>query len=322
VVADTPRDRKGKTEWALLSFGGCKVSLLSGFTMDPARLAAATDALTVSGDTPLTYGMYKALAFIAKAAQGHDRRLVIINDGRNQCPEHKPMRQPESASPLQTLMDAVKTSTAPPTAAVPYVEASAENAPRDLSQPAESVQQAFAEAQQALANGTFVLSVRTIGFTIKPTSDAEKYLQEVAQIGMGVYVGADTGAELPAATSKAAHWRVRMPPFPPPAIAIYSPEEGAALDSPFDVEGATNPPNGLVFISVVPVRADTGEKLRAIPVIRHRSDSKTGAFSFPTPLPRAGDYPLRYEVHADLIDDVGEHGVIASAVVGAIRKRR
>lgn len=95
----------GKTEWALLGFGSCNLWEEVGFTMDPAAVADATSGLSPGGDTPLTFAMYKALAYLQNEASGtQTRRLIILCDGQDNCSERQSVTQEEAMDGLRTII--------------------------------------------------------------------------------------------------------------------------------------------------------------------------------------------------------------------------
>jgi Mg-chelatase subunit ChlD len=111
VKASVDQTNDGKTEWCLVRFGGCAVSVLCRFTMDPRKLQAAADTLGTDGDTPYTYGREKALKYLVQRGRGQAGRLVILCDGQDNCPEHGGITQPEASAQLRQLMRIVQPAT-------------------------------------------------------------------------------------------------------------------------------------------------------------------------------------------------------------------
>ncbi|NLJ36348.1 MAG: VWA domain-containing protein [candidate division WS1 bacterium] len=87
----------GKTEWALVRFGACNASVVCQFTMEAGKLQAAADRLSASGDTPLTYGIAKAVDYLVTKGRGHTGRLILLADGEDNCRE-RGSKGPDEAS--------------------------------------------------------------------------------------------------------------------------------------------------------------------------------------------------------------------------------
>ncbi len=103
VRSSVARTDDGKTEWALLGFGGCSFWEEQGFTQSAADLAAAADGLRASGDTPLTFSMYKAITYTANEGRGRTRRLIVLCDGQDNCDERGSVTQEEAMDGLRTI---------------------------------------------------------------------------------------------------------------------------------------------------------------------------------------------------------------------------
>jgi hypothetical protein len=101
-IADTD---DGKTEWALLGFGSCNFWEEVGFTQDAVAVADATSGLSPGGDTPLTFAMYKALAYVENEGSGtQTRRLIVLCDGQDNCSERNSATQEEAMDGLKTII--------------------------------------------------------------------------------------------------------------------------------------------------------------------------------------------------------------------------
>lgn len=95
----------GRTEWALLSFGGCSVDEVHGFTSSAAGIIGAVDGLSAGGDTPMTFAMYKATTYMADEAGGtRSRRLIVLCDGQDNCRERGSVTQEEAMDGLKTIV--------------------------------------------------------------------------------------------------------------------------------------------------------------------------------------------------------------------------
>jgi len=103
VRSSVGRTDDGKTEWALLGFGACSLWEEQGFTQSAADLTAAVDGLGAGGDTPLTFAMYKAIAYTANEGRGRTRRLIVLCDGQDNCDERGSVTQEEAMEGLRTI---------------------------------------------------------------------------------------------------------------------------------------------------------------------------------------------------------------------------
>jgi len=110
VKSSITQTNDGKTEWAVLGFGGCQCWEECGFTQGAGVAAAAVDGLGTGGDTPLTYSTYKALSYLSKNGHGQTGRLIVLCDGQDNCPERGSTSQPEAMAGLKTI---VKTRSLP-----------------------------------------------------------------------------------------------------------------------------------------------------------------------------------------------------------------
>ncbi|MFO7947303.1 MAG: vWA domain-containing protein [Armatimonadota bacterium] len=105
VVQSVASSNDGKTEWALLGFGGsCSCWQVVPFTTDASAVQSAAQGLSAGGGTPLTYSMYKALAYLTKNGSGSVGRLVILCDGQNNCGEREGGGTAEAAAGLRTII--------------------------------------------------------------------------------------------------------------------------------------------------------------------------------------------------------------------------
>ncbi len=104
VKSSVAQTNDGKTEWAVLGFGGDECWEECGFTQDAAAAAAAVDGLGTGGDTPLTYSTFKALAYLPKNGHGKTGRLIILCDGQDNCTERGSTTQEEAMAGLKTII--------------------------------------------------------------------------------------------------------------------------------------------------------------------------------------------------------------------------
>ncbi len=178
----------------------------------------------------------------------------------------------------------------------------------DLDVNGETVEEAAAEAEQALQNSHMQTTISTIGFDIPPGSEAETYLQETAQIGNGAYFTASDSGELTAAMAAAASGQTSMAGGD--RVIITTPQEGDTVGPSTTVVGKTKPKE-LVVIVTHSFDADTGQLLQRVPGIRHRA-TETGDFSFRIAMPRVsfGDREtrVRYEIHVYIVRQGGYQG--------------
>ena len=182
----------------------------------------------------------------------------------------------------------------------------------DLSVPGETVQQAGEQAAQALGQTKMKPTISTVGFDIPAGSEAEKTLQETAQVGGGAYFTADDAGQLSAALGAAAAGKTSTAAAAPDAVVVTSPKNGDIVGPSIEIVGKA-PVGELIVIFTNVFNADTGEKLRTVAGIRNRA-SATGDFTFriATPRPSFGtvDTPpaLRYELHAHIARADGTTG--------------
>ncbi len=168
---------------------------------------------------------------------------------------------------------------------------------RTLTEPNDNVESAKIEAQQAMQNSNMQVTVSTVGFDIAAGSEAEQYLQQVAQIGQGGYFTASDSGQLTAAMSAAASGQTTYSRQPGPQIT--SPQDGQIAGPNIEIIGKTDP-DALVIIWTVAYRADSNEEIKSVPGIRHRAEA-SGDFHFRIATPRifiGPDVRIRYEIHA------------------------
>ncbi len=172
---------------------------------------------------------------------------------------------------------------------------------RMLSDPNDTVESAKTEAQQAVQNSNMQITISTVGFDIPAGSEAELYLQQVAQIGSGGYFTASDTGQLSAAMGAAASGQTGI--AAQGAVTITSPQEGDIAGPATEVIGHTDP-EALVVIWTIVYRTDTNEVVRNVPGIRHKA-KENGDFHFRIATPRVAfgdkDTRVRYEIHAQVV---------------------
>ena len=172
---------------------------------------------------------------------------------------------------------------------------------RMLTDPNDTVESARTEAQQALQASNMQVTISTVGFDIGAGSEAELYLQQVAQIGSGGYFTASDSGQLTAAMGAAASGQTGM--ATQGSVTITSPQDGDIAGPATEIIGHTDP-EALVVIWTVIYNKDTGEKLRNVPGIRHKAKAN-GDFHFRIATPRVAfgerEMPVRYEIHAQVV---------------------
>ncbi len=105
VINSVDRTNDGKTEWALLGFGGsCTCWQVVDFTADPAAVQSAAAGLTAGGGTPLTYAIYKATSYLVKNGHGQTGRLIVLCDGENNCQLREGGGRSEAAAGLRSII--------------------------------------------------------------------------------------------------------------------------------------------------------------------------------------------------------------------------
>jgi hypothetical protein len=183
----------------------------------------------------------------------------------------------------------------------------------DLNVPGETVQQATDEAAAAMQQTPVNLTVSAVGLGIGSGSEAEKYLQETAQIGNGGYFTVSDTGQLSAAMGAAALGQTSMATTTPTdTVVLTQPKDGDTIGPNMDIVGKTTP-GELVVVVVNVFNNDTGEKLRVVPGFRGRA-KETGEINFRVATPRVsfganqGAPPLRYELHAGIVKADGTKG--------------
>lgn len=180
----------------------------------------------------------------------------------------------------------------------------------ELAVNGETVQQAGKATEQALQASPMKLTISTVGFDIAPGSDAEKALKETAQIGGGGYFTAQDSGQLISALGAAASGQTTAGPAG--GVTLQQPRDGDVAGPSLDVIGSAGIGEVVVIFTEV-YDAQTGEKLRMVPGIRHRTDEK-GNFTFRVATPRvsfgAGQTPppLSYQVHVYVVRQDGSKG--------------
>jgi len=105
VVNSVNQTNDGKTEWALLGFGGeCTCWQVVPFTTDAGELQQAVQSLDAHGGTPLTYSIYKATAYLVRNGRGRSGRLIVLCDGENSCNIRQGGGTAEAAAGLRSIV--------------------------------------------------------------------------------------------------------------------------------------------------------------------------------------------------------------------------
>jgi hypothetical protein len=112
VVNSVNQTNDGKTEWALLGFGGaCTCWQVVPFTTDASQLQAAVASLVADGGTPLTYSIYKATTYLVKNGHAAKGRLIVLCDGENNCGQRQGGGRTEAAAGLRSIISTHNLST-------------------------------------------------------------------------------------------------------------------------------------------------------------------------------------------------------------------
>ncbi len=165
----------------------------------------------------------------------------------------------------------------------------------DLTTEGETVEQALQEAQQAVSNSSMRLSINTVGFDLTAGSEAERYLQEISQIGGGAYFAAADSGQLTAAMAGAATGQTSAYGDMP---QVASPSNGEQVGPSTLVIGRAQP-NSVVVIQTEVYDQLDGQFIKMVPGHRH-APKPDGSFELliATPLISFGEKrPLRYEIH-------------------------
>ncbi|MGI5818177.1 MAG: hypothetical protein ACOX9R_08775 [Armatimonadota bacterium] len=171
------------------------------------------------------------------------------------------------------------------------------HAQRELSAPGETVESARQEAVEAVRQSPVPLTISTVGFDIRPGSEAERYLQETASIGGGGYFFATDGGQLTEALGAAAAGQTIA--MPTAGVAITTPRDGDRVAGRVEVAG-TGRPGALIVVSSEARSQATDELLRDVPGSRHRiEDDGTWQVWVAAPtLPDNVAVPLYYIIKA------------------------
>lgn len=135
------------------------------------------------------------------------------------------------------------------------------HAQRMLAERGETVETARQEALAAIGQGDAVMTISTVGFDIPEGSVAERYLQQVAEIGQGGYFAASDGGELTAAMGAAASGQAAPVTTD---VTIATPREGERVAGRVVVAG-TGRPGALIVVSTEVRAQDGDELLRDVP---------------------------------------------------------
>jgi len=161
--------------------------------------------------------------------------------------------------------------------------------------PATSLQDALERARQAVSNSSMKISINTVGFDLPAGSEAERYLQEISQIGGGAYFAAADSGQLTAAMAGAATGQTSTYGNMP---QVASPRNGEQVGPSTLVIGRAQP-NSVVVIQTEVYDQLNGQFIKMVPGHRH-APNPDGSFELliSTPLVSFGEKrPLRYEIH-------------------------
>lgn len=188
-------------------------------------------------------------------------------------------------------------------------------AERDLSSPNDTVATALAEAQQALQQRPIAIQINTVGLGVQGDQNAVAYLQQMAAIGAGHYYEATGPEDVEQALAGAA---TGAPSQFSGAPVILAPRNGEIVGPSTVVKGHATP-GALVVVWTAVYNARTGELIKRVPGIRHRT-KEDGSFEVRISTPRISfgqDVPLRYEIHAQMLDASGKRSLEAIVTVAS-----
>ncbi len=177
--------------------------------------------------------------------------------------------------------------------------------------PAANLREAIERARQAVANSPMKISISAVGFDLATGSGAEKYLQEISQIGGGAYFAASDSGQLTAAMAGAATGQTSTYGNMP---QVTSPKNGEQVGPSTLVIGRAQP-NSVVVIQTEVYDQLDGQFIKMVPGHRH-APKPDGSFELliATPLVSFGEKrPLRYEIHVFTVTRDGDkspHAII------------
>lgn len=186
-------------------------------------------------------------------------------------------------------------------------------AERDLAAPGETVESALQEAQRAVAQRPLPIQINAVGLGVQGDANAVAYLQQMAAIGGGHYYEATGPDDVEAAMMSAA---TGAPSGFMGAPIITSPRNGEVVGPSTVVKGRARA-GALVIVWTAVYNAKTGELMEKVPGHRHRAD-QNGEFALRISTPRVylgQDVPLRYEIHAQTMDEKGNKSLEAIVTV-------
>ena len=94
----------GKTQWGIMSFGGCNCTWRCKFVTDPAIIDKGLAKLSDGGDTPLTYARALAIGELASKGKTPRGRLTLLCDGQDNCTEHGSKSAGEAEEGVRALL--------------------------------------------------------------------------------------------------------------------------------------------------------------------------------------------------------------------------
>jgi hypothetical protein len=200
-------------EWALLSFSEHNVHLEQGFSQDPEAFSAAIGRIQAEGDTPLAWAVAQALIYLYSNTQAPTGQILILSDGKEECPERSPGGGKKAIEALNRVLRNIPLAQASPDDRMPRAAAAlallnlvALQAPaadsRVLGRPNETVEDALRQVETVVRAAPKKLSISVVGLGIAAGSEDEQQLQALAAAGNGRYVAAAAGAQLlPALTA-------------------------------------------------------------------------------------------------------------------------
>lgn len=221
-----------KFEWAVVTFGNCHSYLWQDFaTWAGAETQTLREGLPASGDTPLVWGVTKALWFLYTHARAPRGKAMILSDGAEHCVERNASGQ-QAVMRLNARLRTLNLRKLPvggEGGSLPRADnlgsfrhefgASPDPDPVPLGAEDEKLEDAFRLLDQATqARATMPVQVDVIGLDIFNNPVAQEQLKSIATAGGGQYVEAHRPEELENAITRILPTEVTQPggvPVPP-----------------------------------------------------------------------------------------------------------
>jgi len=218
-------------EWSLMTFGGCHSTIFHDFVVRRKDVPDEVYAKTVDwmgGDTPLVWGVTRAIWHLYTASTGRTGSIVILSDGGEFCPERNPGGGEQSVMKLNIRLRKLNLMrvpteelTAPPPQARLWLGgelllAAGEGAtgfpaplrpqtnvwmPKYLGDDKATTDNALAEIDQLMTTRQMPITVHLLAIDMAHKPDELAAVRSLAEAGGGRFVQVDDPAGMEAALS-------------------------------------------------------------------------------------------------------------------------